>query len=268
MKKSILCHLFIILFVFSLSAQAGTKEELLRLQNDVNALRDQFRVFEKTLHENNTVVDGLKSLIEQLNDQAAKSNMLLEKALSAIDRQSSVDRSKDDALIPEVQSLSGKIDDMAMSLSALARQISELKIQFTTINRSVSPDLSSADTLFNQAYYDLLEEKYDLAISEFNAYLTQFPSGNKATDALYNIGAAYFYMNQYPQAIEIFTRVIEENADSDKVASALLKRGEAFLENQDSGKASEDFKEVIKRFPDSSEAALAKADLQNLGDTN
>jgi tol-pal system protein YbgF len=265
MKKSILFHLFLILFVFTSFAQAGTKEELMRLQQDVITLQNQFRAYESTLNENNTSISGLKTLIEQLNDQVAKSNMLLEKVLSAIEQQPSGNRSEENEILPEIQSLSNKIDDMAMSLSALARQVSDLKIQSTPINTSVSSDLSSADALYDQAFNDLLDENYDLAISGFNTYLTQFPNGNKATDALYNIGAAYFYKKQYQQAIDTFTRVIEENADSAKVALALLRRGEAFLENKNTDMAIKDFKEVIKRYPDASEAALAKDNLQNLG---
>ncbi|MBN2241266.1 MAG: tetratricopeptide repeat protein [Acidobacteria bacterium] len=265
MKKSIVIHLFLILFVFAASLQAGTKEELERLQYDVNALRDQLREYEKTLHENNTGISGLKSLIEQLNDQAAKSNALLENVLAALEGQTSRDRSEKEEILPEIQELSNKIDDMAMSISALARQVSDLKVQYASIHTAVSPDLSSADTLFNQAYYDLLEENYDLAISGFNAYLSQFPAGDKATAARYNIGEAYYYMNRFQPAIEAYTQVLDENPDSDKIASAIYKRGKSFLGNKDSGKAVEDFKAVIKSFPDSPEAALAKAELADLG---
>jgi tol-pal system protein YbgF len=265
MKKSILFHLFLILFAFTASLQAGTKEELMRLQSDVNLLREQLREFEKTLHENSTEVSGLKSLVEQLNDQAAKSNLLLEKVLVAIERQNSGDRDEEEKILPEIQALTTKIDDMAMSISALARQVSELKVQPATMDASVSPNLSSADSLFNQAYYDLLEENYDLAISGFNAYLSQFPAGDKAAAARYNIGEAYYYTNRFEPAIAAYTQVVDENSDSDKVSSALYKRGKSYLGNNNSGKAVEDFNAVIKRFPQSPEAALAKAEIANLG---
>lgn len=268
MKKSILFNLLLILFVFTSFLQAGTKEELIRLQNDIHALQEQFRLFEKTLHENNTGLAGVKDLIEQLNDQAAKTNMLLEKTLAALDQQDSGYSPEDDEILPELRSLSGKIDDMSMSISALARQVSELKVQSTPMNASMSQNLTAADTLFNQAYYDLLEENYDLAIGGFTAYLMQFPSGDKVSAARYNIGEAYFYTSRFQDAITAYTQVIEENADSGKVASALLHRGKSYLEIVDSTRAIEDFKAVIRRFPEAPEAALAKVELQDLGVKN
>ena len=268
MKKSIVFNLLLILFIFTSSLQAGTKEELIRLQNDIHALQEQFRLFEKTLHENNTGLAGIKDLIEQLNDQAAKTNMLLEKTLAAIDQQGSGNRPGEEEILPELRSLSEKIDDMSMSISALARQVSELKVPSTPMNASISQNLTTADTLFNQAYYDLLEENYDLAIGGFTAYLTQFPSGNEVSAARYNIGEAYFYTGRFQDAIAAYTQVIEENADSGKVASALYKRGKSYLEILDSTRAIEDFKAVTRKFPEAPEAALAKVELQDLGVKN
>ncbi len=268
MKKHVLCHLLVFLFALTSYVQAGTKEELQALKQDVLTLQNQFREFEKTLNEYNTGLAGIKSLIEQLNDQAAKSNMLLDRVAVVIEKQSSEDTSQEDKILREIQTLSSKNDEMATSLAALARQVSELKVQSLPVNVPLSADLSSADTVFNQAFYDLIEENYELAISGFNAYLTQFPSGDKAAAARYNIGEAYYYMSRFEPAITAFTQVIDENTDSSKVASALYKRGKAFLGNQDTEMAVEDFKLVIRRFPDAPEAALSKAELQDLGVAN
>lgn len=261
MKKSILYLLLAGIFACASLLHAGTKEELQRLQKDVGTLQDQIRIFEQTLNENNTALAGIKSLVEQLNDQVAKSSMLLDKVSVTIEQQATGNRSKEDEITQKIQSLSFQIDEMATSIAALARQVSDLKVQ----SRPVNPPVESELSVFNQAFYNLLDENYDLAIEGFNTYLTQFPSGEKATDALFNIGVAYYYMNQHQQAIKTFTQLIEENADSDKIANALYKRGEAHLGNQDSEKAAEDFKAVIARFPDSPEAASSKARLQDLG---
>jgi tol-pal system protein YbgF len=265
MKKSIFFYLLVLLFAFASTVQAGTKEELVRLQEDVNTLRTQFLEFEKTLVESN---NGLKSLIEQLNDQVAKSNMLLNKVSDAIEQQDSGNRSGKDEILPEIQLLSGKIDEMITSLSALARQVSEMKVQSKPIYQTAPSGLSSADITFNQAHLDLIEGRSDLALEGFNTYLALSPSGDKATAARYYIGEACYNMKQFPQAIEAFTRVIDENTDSDKVATALYKRGKSEIETQESDKAIQDFKKIIEKFPEAVEAALAKAELQKLGVTN
>jgi tol-pal system protein YbgF len=262
MKKLIFSHLLVLLFVFTSSLQAGTKEDLVRLQNDVITLQNQFREFDKTLNENHS---SLKSLIEQLNDQAATSNVLLNKIVAALEQQASGDGSVKDEIVPEIQELSSKLTEVLTSISALARQVSDLKVQSQPINRIITSDLSSADATFNQAFHDLIQGNFDLAIQGFNTYLNLFPSGDKATAAKYNIGEAYYNLDQFTLAIEAFTRVIDENADSDKVASALYKRGKSEIEMQESDNAVEDFKNLIDRFPEAPESGLAKAELQNLG---
>lgn len=265
MKKTILFSVLVLLFISVTTAPAGTKEELVRLQHDINTLRNQMLEFEKNLTEN---ISGLKSLIEQLNDQVAQSNLLLDKAVTALEQKDSGENSNNDEIIATIRMQSGKIDEMSTSISALARQVSELKSQSKPLNRFVPSSPTSSDATFNEALNDLIAGNSDLAIQGFNAYLNFFPSGDKAAAARYYIGEAHYNMKRYPQAIEAFTRIIEENADSDKVASALFKRGKSSLETGKTDAAEADFKEVMKRFPESPEASLSKAELAAIGRLN
>jgi TolA-binding protein len=265
MKKPILSHLLVLLFVFTSSLQAGTKEDLVRLQNDVITLQNQFREFDKTLNENHS---SLKSLIEQLNDQAATSNVLLNRIVAALEQQASEDGSGKDEIVPEIQELSSKLTEVLTSISALARQVSDLKVQSQPINRRITSDLSSADTIFDQAFKDLVQGNWELALQGFNTYLNLFPSGDKAAAARLNIGEVYYNMDRFPEAMNVFSRIIDENSDSDKVAVALYKRGLSALELQESENAVSDFKNLIERFPEAPESGLAKAKLQTLGISN
>ena len=70
MKRNISIFLLSIFFAALPSALAGTKEELVRLQSDVLALQNQIREFDKNYNER---LEGLKSLVVQLNDQVARS---------------------------------------------------------------------------------------------------------------------------------------------------------------------------------------------------
>jgi len=262
MKSSIFFSFLVLFLALATSIQAGTKEELVRLQNDVITLQNQFRAFEKILNENNS---GLKSLVVQLNDQVAKSNMLLDTIVSTLEQQSTAKSSEMDAIIPEIQTLSVKIEEMMTSLSALANQVSELKVQSKPIRQILSTDISASDETFNQALNDLIGGDSDLAIQGFNAYLNFFPSGDKAEASRYYIGEAYYNMERYAPAIEAFTQIIEESPDSAKVVSALYKRGLSAIEMQEKDSAIADFKQVIQLFPEAPEASLSKAELQALG---
>ena len=51
---------------------AGTEEEIIRLQNDVLQLQNQIRLLQKSVDDTTAI---LRSLLEQLNDQMATSNV-------------------------------------------------------------------------------------------------------------------------------------------------------------------------------------------------
>jgi tol-pal system protein YbgF len=245
------------------SAQAGTKEELMRLQNDVLALQNQIREFEKTFSEK---IDGLKSLVVQLKDEAANSGIVLKQVSAILENQSSGVRSADQAVLQEIQALSTKIDDSATRISALAQQISELKVHYKSLSEAEAPEANLApDALYNQALRDFLQENYDLAIQGFTAYAGNYPGGDKAAAALLYVGEAYRRQNQLPQAVSALTRVINDYPGTDSIASALYKRALAELAMQEKQNAIADFRAVIEEYPTTSEAAQAKIELQKIG---
>lgn len=263
MKQKINLCLLIAFLVALPSLQAGTKEEMLRLQSDVLALQNQIREFEKTFNER---TDGLKSLVVQLNDQVAKSNIILDRVSTTLQNQASGVRSADQALLQEIRALSGKMDEAATRISALAQQLNELKVQSKPFNKEESTGAGvSPDTMYNQAFSDLVQGNLDLAIQEFNSYLDSYPGGDKAAAALCNVGEAYRNQSKPREAIYAFTRVINNYPGTDSVASALYKRGMVELSMQESDNAIADFKNIVQKFPTAPESELAKDQLQKLG---
>jgi tol-pal system protein YbgF len=263
MTQKIRCCLLITFLVAVPSLKAGTKEELLRLQSDVLALQNQIREFEKTFNER---TDGLKSLVVQLNDQVAKSNMILDKVSTTLQNQESGVRATDQALLQEIRALSGKMDDAATRISVLAQQLSELSVQSKPLKKEESPVPGvSPDTLYNQAFNDLVSGNLDLAIQEFNSYLDTYPGGDKAAAALFNIGEAYRNQGKQREAIAAFTQVINDHPGTDSIPSALYKRGMAELSVQESDNAIADFKNIVQKFPTAPESELAKEQLRKLG---
>ena len=123
----------------------------------------------------------------------------------------------------------------------------------------------SSDTIFYQAYNDLVQGNLDLAIQGFTSFVTNFPASEKADDAQYYIGEAYYNDNKLPQAVAAFTKVVNDFPKGDKVASALYKRALAELAMKEKDNAIEDFKVVVQKFSSSPEAALAKSQLDGLG---
>ena len=256
----------LLLMIFAAtSARAGTKEELMRLQSDVLAMQNQMREFEKTFSEK---TEGLKSLVVQLNDQVAKSTLILNRVSATLENQTSGANSSQQAVLQEIRNLSGKLDDMATRISALAQQINDLKVQSKSISQSSSNPgggLSSPDSIYNQAYNDFVQGNYDLAIQGFMAYLGISPNGDKAAAAQYYIGYSYLNQQKYPQAVAAFTRVVNDYPGSEQTPSALYRRAQTELALNETENAIADFKGVIERFPSASESDMAKDQLQKLG---
>jgi len=256
--------------VVTAPVRGGTKEELARLQSDVLALQSQIRMLEKGFTEQN---QSLKSLIGQLNDQVGKSNAVLERISTTLDKQAAGDRASSQTLLQEVRSLGSKIEDTGVQISALARQVSEMKIEskpvtarrFQTASGETGASAQSADTIFFEAYNDLVQGNTDLAIQGFTAYIASFPKSEKADDAQYYIGEAYYNGGKFTQAIAAFTRVLNDYPAGDRTASALYKRAMAEKQINEKDNAISDLRSVVQRFPGSAEAGLAAAELESLG---
>jgi tol-pal system protein YbgF len=252
------------------SAQGGTKEELVRLQTDVIALTNQIRLLEKTVTEQ---TEGLKGLVGQLNDQMGKSNALLGKISTLLETQAASDRSSDQSLLKEVRSLNQKLDDTGTRISQLANQVNEMKVQsqpiterrFQTSGGDPGSLSVSADTIFNEAFNDLVQGNTDLAIQGFSSIVTNFPTSEKADDAQYYIGEAYYNSKKLPEAVAAFTKILNDYPSGDKVASSLYKRGLAEVALKEKENAVEDFKTILQRHPNSPEAGLARSQLESLG---
>ena len=266
--RNTLLFLAILVTAASGSAVAGVKEELVRLQSDVLALQNQIRVMEKSFNDQ---VQGLGSLIAQLNDQVGKSGLLLNRLATSMDERAAGGRSDNQAIIQEIRALAGKIDDTATRVSALAQQVSELKVQSKPITtrsyQSGAPGTIalSADNVFNEAFGDLVQGNFDLAIEGFGSFVRNFPTNEKADDAQYYIGEALYSSNKLQEAVTAFTRVLNEYPEADKVASAYFKRAKAELAMQETDNAVADFKTVVEKYPAAAEAPLAKAELDRLG---
>jgi tol-pal system protein YbgF len=254
----------IMLLVSFSPARAGTKEELVRLQSDVLAMQNQLRVMEKAIADQN---EALKSLIVQLNDQVGTSNQLISRMAATLENQSSGDKSSSQAALQELRSLNTKMDDAATRISALAQQISELKMQANPIETGGLGSVpgGAPDGLYNQAFNDLVQGNLDLAIEGFSTFIRNNPASEKADDAQYNVGEAYYNSNRFPQAVAAFTRVLNDYPEGDKVASSLFKRGKAEIAMKERDNAIQDFRTVLAKFPTSAEAALARLELEKLG---
>jgi tol-pal system protein YbgF len=119
--------------------------------------------------------------------------------------------------------------------------------------------------LYDSAYNDYLKGNSDLAMREFQEYLSDFPDTDLASNATYWIGESYYRQRKYRQAVAQFDQVLQRYPHSEKRASALLKKGysQLALGERTAGVAS--LRQVVRQHPTSDEANLARQRLRETG---
>ncbi|HEX2252807.1 MAG TPA: tol-pal system protein YbgF [Thermoanaerobaculia bacterium] len=130
------------------------------------------------------------------------------------------------------------------------------------VQRPVIP--TDPESLYQTAYNDYLRGNYDLAIREFQEYLTNFPDTELTDNAVYWTGEAYYRQRKFRQAIQQFDTVLNRYPRSDKLPSAALKKGYAHLELGERSQGVVQLQYVVRQYPGSDEANLARARLREL----
>jgi len=265
MKKT--CFALLLVLVVSPSwGYAGTKEEIVRLQSDVLQLQEQIRLLQKSTDDRGSV---LKSLLEQLNDQIAKSNLAMENLTQAMSGQKAEVGTAVSALRQEIQKLNVKLDDTNNRIAGLYQKVEDSQVKASSLRNlpSGNGEASSGvepDQVYSQAYNDYLMGNYDLAITGFQDFLTNYPNSEYADNAMHYLGVCYFEQNRYEQAIQAFDQVINLYPKGDKTPVAYFKKAAAYQALQKNTEAVDTWKKLYTLFPDSQEAKLAAQELEKL----
>ncbi len=267
MKK---CLILVVVFILAApaAALAGTKEEIIRLQSDMLQLQEQIRLIQKSMDENNGV---LKSLLEQLNDQIAKSNMVMDKLNQSLVNQKADAASVASQVKQEIQKLSLKLDDTNNRVAGVYQKLEENQVKTASV-RTVPAGANAGDGIepdqvYNQAYNDYLTSNFDLAITGFQDFVTNYPNNEYSDNALHYLGVCFMEQGRFEQAIQAFDQVINLYPKGDKTPVAFYKKALAYQDLQKNQESIDTFRKLISLYPDSQEAKLAAQELEKLGVT-
>jgi tol-pal system protein YbgF len=117
---------------------------------------------------------------------------------------------------------------------------------------------------YKQAFELLKQGRYDRSITEFQAFLTNYPSSGYTANAQYWLGEANYVSKQYPQALEEFKKVISQYPDSSKVSDARLKLGFTYYELGNWDEARKTLKALSRDESGTSIARLADKRLKRM----
>ncbi len=118
--------------------------------------------------------------------------------------------------------------------------------------------------VYDNASKDMREGRFDLAIMQFNEFLSQFPDGPLADDAQYWLAECYYAKKDFAKAIPEFEKVEKLHPQSDKLTQSIFKLGRCYQETGNIARARQIFNRLLTEFPESFEARQAQDRLKEM----
>ncbi len=257
--------------VLLVAACASSSTQLADLETGLAAVErrlDELRSQTPTRQDLAAVVQALENQVDSEVTANADLKEDLRQILSDLEALRNLVQEQRQILNATVDRLEQTGTDVALIQGRLERQEAYLSAldQLQETSRA-APAVEAVDpkVLYNAAYQDYSEGRYERAITGFRQYLDTFPDGADADSAQYWLGESHLGRGQYRAAIEELGLVRQDYPESDKVPSAMLKVGVALNELGDRELAIEMFLRVRSSYPDTDEAILALQQLDNLG---
>jgi tol-pal system protein YbgF len=123
---------------------------------------------------------------------------------------------------------------------------------------------ASADQMYEASLAQLRRGSLSTARLGLREMLRQYPTSDRAPDALYFIGQSYASENP-DSAQAYYNQVVDKYPKSPRAGSALYNLGLLAERRKDTAKARDAYQRVVQQYPQSDEAALARDRLKTLG---
>jgi tol-pal system protein YbgF len=123
---------------------------------------------------------------------------------------------------------------------------------------------ASADQMYEASLAQLRRGSLSTARLGLREMIRQYPTSERAPDALYFIGQSFASENP-DSAAAYYRQVVDKHATSPRAASALYNLGLLAERRKDTAGARDAYQRVAEKYPQSNEAALARDRLKALG---
>jgi TolA-binding protein len=280
--------LWVGLFVLCLlpASSFAQKREFVELQRDVAALQDQVRNLDRSSSEN---MGKVTALLQQAIDNIAKLNTTVAVLDAAM-------RDRDKSVAAPVANVGAKVDQMASGFEAMRVSVDDMNSRLGKLQQNMvdlqntikviqappalpapsspggGPGAAAAgqscpnsDTLYSSAMSDKNGGKDDLALQEFNDYLTCYGSTVMAPNAQYYIGEVLYNRKDYENGLKAFDMVLERYPENNKTLDAMYMKGRTLVQLNEKTKGAEEFRAVYAKSPRSELGLKAKAQLTSMG---
>lgn len=254
---------------FALPASAGTKEQLIQLQTQVQALQDQMARMQQSFDERMGV---MRNLVEQSTDSINRLNNSLSSFDKGVRTQITDSGGKVDQLSTQVQSLQDSVDELKTRLAKVSKQLEDMQSAQQNMaapmgapSGTPQSQVPPADVLYNNALRDYNAAKYELAQQQFVDYMKFYSTTDLAGNAQFYLADILYRQGNFQQAVQEYDKVLEQFPGGNKAAAAQLKKGYALLEIGQRDAGVRELRSLVGRYPRSIEATQARDRLKKLG---
>ncbi|MCK9582262.1 MAG: tetratricopeptide repeat protein [Endomicrobiales bacterium] len=158
-----------------------------------------------------------------------------------------------------MSSLGQKLDDVDANFS---QRLDKLFEQLSGTTLSIAP---SPSALYNLAYNDYSNGKYDLAITGFETYLEKYPDTELSDKANYYLADSYYSKKSFDDAITKFELFLNNKTNMELSPSVLYKLADCYEKIGNGEKTKTLLKQLYSEFPDSQEAKMSAQKVQTKG---
>ncbi|HXE91435.1 MAG TPA: tetratricopeptide repeat protein [Terriglobales bacterium] len=243
----------------------STKDRLIRLQTQVEALQQQMTAMQQRFDERMGV---MRTLTEQSTDSVAKMSAAVSRLEKTLTEQTAQQSERTEQVSQQVQALHDSLDELKARVGKVAEQLAAMEQARASIGvEPATPpaDAPPPDVLYNNALRDYTAGRLDLATQQFTDYLRFYPTAELAGNSQFYLADIDYRQGNFQRAIEGYDVVLEKYPEGNKTRAAMLKKGYALIElgQKDAGVAA--LRKLIQRFPRSVEATSARDRLRKLG---
>ncbi|MEW6734000.1 MAG: tetratricopeptide repeat protein [Acidobacteriota bacterium] len=239
--------------------QAGDKEEIIKLKEQILVLQTDIRNLKESSDKNS---GQLTALFGQVVDGISIARRDVTQTRDIVDRSLG-------SVTEAANNTTSQLSRLNERLNATDQRLEKLEVQLKKIEgffipREITSNCDNGEQQFAQAYSDYLRGNYALAIAQFQNYVRCFSQTEKAGNAQYLIGDAYYKQLDYKSAAGEFDKLVREYNSNNKVATAHYKKADSLLKLGQRKEAEIDLKLVVQNYPGTLEAKMAQEALNQL----
>jgi tol-pal system protein YbgF len=168
----------------------------------------------------------------------------------------------------QLQELTGqsqqRLTELRTRLEARGAQIETAPMPGDSARPAPEGGAASADQMYEASLAQLRRGSLSTARLGLREMIRQYPTSERAPDALYFIGQSFASENP-DSAAAYYRQVVDRHAASPRAASALYNLGLLAERRKDTAGARDAYQRVAEKYPQSDEAALARDRLKALG---